>query len=370
MLDYTCIEEVEFTFANRPKEIDEDCIGKGFTSDMIIKSIKIGDKYINTHERTEIIDYKYKLVDICNAVNPENELQFGLCLALYNSQESGFEAVDKYLLSHNMAPYEFSYLLNDTKGWLVWDYQFINILRLFTMDRDLPFTILNEYKRFGKSDSVPMDWIVGNESVIEVMEKCQFDRKKIYRLNLMQSRGVFKHFNKISHDTSFNVIYSLNEIRRLIDHPYIFKPVNFYNGIPIHLVLDENPLDGEIFKKGKVFIGDEKNNNFIIAAASNYGRVKIENKIMIQEKKNDHDYDYLIIKSNQYLPDVHRIIAQIWCEKPHGKNYGELEVHHINNNGFDNRPCNLIFVDHETHSAIHTLDPKSMKIDYTNYKYI
>lgn len=48
----------------------------------------------------------------------------------------------------------------------------------------------------------------------------------------------------------FNVEYSIKDLQRLIERPLIHKPLNFYNGCPIHLVCDIENLSGEIFKEG------------------------------------------------------------------------------------------------------------------------
>ena len=166
---------------------------------------------------------------------------------------------------------------------------------------------------------------------------------------------------------SFIVEYSIDDLRNLIQFPLLFKPVNFYKGLPIHLVEDEE-IVGELFKTGDIYFKNEKITGIKIEA-SNYGRIRIDRRIRIQSSRNEEDYDYLHIP-NMELPDVHRIISFIWHTKPVGVNYDELIVHHISNNGYDNRPCNLLWVTSSEHKLIHDTPIFAKKLDFATYKYI
>lgn len=44
-------------------------------------------------------------------------------------------------------PCVYAKLLEETRGWVFWDYQFQNILKLFTVDQRLPALIPKEYRK-------------------------------------------------------------------------------------------------------------------------------------------------------------------------------------------------------------------------------
>lgn len=159
--------------------------------------------------------------------------------------------------------------------------------------------------------------------------------------------------------TTFSVAYTIGDLRRMIERPIIYKPVNFYKGVPIHLVQTTENLPGEEFKKGEV-------KPYGVFEASNFGRIKKDGKILKQYSKDEHDYDYLLADGCL----VHRIVAALWCRIPDGFAIENLEVHHINNNGYDNRPCNLLWVTKEEHREIEKGVYSSSKLDFETYKYI
>lgn len=171
---------------------------------------------------------------------------------------------------------------------------------------------------------------------------------------------------------TFNVVYSLDDLRSMIDRPMIYKPVNFYKDTPIHLTIAPD-IHGEVFIEGKVYNNENSENEYLEVFASNYGRVRIGNDIYLQETGKGDNYNYLYLKGykGDYLPAVHRIIAFIWCERPTGVSNKDLKVHHINNNGFDNRPCNLLWVTNDEHKLIEQdYLLKSKKYTYDDYRYI
>lgn len=169
------------------------------------------------------------------------------------------------------------------------------------------------------------------------------------------------------HRESFTVEYTIDELKSLLQFPLLFKPVNFYKGVPIHLVEDEH-ISGEVFKQGDIYFKNERING-IKVEASNYGRIKIDNQVRLQTSRSSKDYDYLHIPSIE-LPDAHRIIAFIWNNKPTNIGFADLIVHHINNNGYDNRPCNLLWVTYQEHKSIHTVPAFCSKYDHNSYGYV
>lgn len=56
-------------------------------------------------------------------------------------------------------------------------------------------------------------------------------------------------------------------------------------------------------------------------------------------------------KHFKYPVYVYQIVADIWLEKP--SNASGLRVHHITNNGYDNRPQNLVWVTEAEHKILH-----------------
>ncbi len=108
---------------------------------------------------------------------------------------------------------------------------------------------------------------------------------------------------------------------------------------------------------------------------SNLGRVKTpDGKLQDQEDKdgmlgylqltnwkgiqNDGSFSFAKLK----LEYVYQLVAETWLEKDEEgqKEFGNdrWEVHHITNNGYDNRPENLIWLKQRLHQAIHALKPK------------
>jgi hypothetical protein len=102
-------------------------------------------------------------------------------------------------------------------------------------------------------------------------------------------------------------------------------------------------LDGEVFKR------HPWENVFV----SNMGRIQSPLRTEILPQSSDPDptkYDYLYVKlTERHL--VYRLVAETWCERFDPELYNT--VHHISNNGYDNRASNLMWVTKEQHSLIH-----------------
>ena len=93
-------------------------------------------------------------------------------------------------------------------------------------------------------------------------------------------------------------------------------------------------------------------------SASSYGRIRLNKKDGSSEILKQYDvkgrYGYLKLQSDKkginHTEYVYTLIAYAFLGKR--KNDGK-QVHHIDNNGYNCRPDNLILVDCEQHSAIH-----------------
>jgi hypothetical protein len=138
---------------------------------------------------------------------------------------------------------------------------------------------------------------------------------------------------------------TVEELRaRIAPNPY--KPVEI-DGIPIFMNMDAQLLPNEVFKK-------HPQHNIDV---SNLGRIRHNGAILLQkpdETREDDPYGYL---KTACIPDVlesvlvYRLVAETWCDRPDPVVYNT--VHHISNNGTDNRAENLLWVTSEQHEEIH-----------------
>jgi hypothetical protein len=107
------------------------------------------------------------------------------------------------------------------------------------------------------------------------------------------------------------------------------------------------PMAGELFKKHPE----------VDVLVSNYGRVLSLDKSEIFEQVPDADparYDYLYVRvpgKRLHTELVYRLVAETWCLRPDRNLY--TVVHHISNNGYDNREQNLMWVTKSQHAMIH-----------------
>lgn len=99
--------------------------------------------------------------------------------------------------------------------------------------------------------------------------------------------------------------------------------------------------------------------------ASNYGRIKLTktNEIIKQYDENEK-FGYLKLDLEKdgvtHSEYVYTMIAWAFLGKGKTENNGK-HVHHIDNNGYDCRPENLILVNCEQHSYIHGFDCSATK---------
>jgi len=136
--------------------------------------------------------------------------------------------------------------------------------------------------------------------------------------------------------------YSIEELRSMIlvnEEGVGYSPVLSSLGKPL---FDEDCdcLHGECFR-----LDPETK-----AEGSNFGRVRVDGRILKQYPQEGKAKDWLCVDIPNYQKGVYvwRVIAGAWCQKREGSSI----VHHISNNGFDNRPANLLWVDATEHYAI------------------
>lgn len=191
MQDYTRIEQCTVKFSEASAALLQDCEGKSFNNDDVLHTIKVGESYVNTHavfgDGRNDTDYSYTFRDICIQLQPLTIYQLALCLSLFNSQYKSEEPLLKVLngKKNDSAPIEYADLLQETYGWIFWEHQFTNILRLFSLDRDEPHELLKQYKRHGWFDSpLHSHWNIHGVSLLYSMEQNMLDEKTIYRLLL------------------------------------------------------------------------------------------------------------------------------------------------------------------------------------------
>ena len=154
--------------------------------------------------------------------------------------------------------------------------------------------------------------------------------------------------------------YSLDELRQICPECHTRQEYYSNQELKVELVRKKayhakiynntaiSVFPGEIWKDLKEIAG------FTEYSVSNFGRVKFKNTIIIQEDEKDK-YGYLVLdpehtKNVTHSVHVYTMIAYGFLGKlpKDGKH-----VHHIDNNGYNCRPENLILLDSEQHSYVH-----------------
>lgn len=167
-----------------------------------------------------------------------------------------------------------------------------------------------------------------------------------------------------------NIKYSLYELRNSANNFKTNDPGNYrseiikkyskiYNCketiIPLNLMEEVYGLNCD-FKEQWVQIPDWFYPMYEIALnnyqVSNLGRIKVNDTILIQEAYKD---GYLVISNNNRVPgvnnhsvEIYKFVSAAFLGKPDGR-----DIHHINNNGYDCRPKNLILLKPREHSKAH-----------------
>ena len=127
--------------------------------------------------------------------------------------------------------------------------------------------------------------------------------------------------------------------------------------VPVYKITDIPFLPGEVFERypQNINIAYWNFRSFLskcgdIIEVSNFGRIKINN-IIQQQKEIKYGYLFIDLLNNQPY-NVYRLVAETWCPCPVEETNRHWHVHHITNNGYDNRPENLIWVNSAEHKII------------------
>jgi hypothetical protein len=180
-----------------------------------------------------------------------------------------------------------------------------------------------------------------SESKEEMLKRaCDMDRKMTCSFMDQYSDLTGKYYG-----------YSDNEIERYksllqlpnIEYPH-YEPL-IIGGIVVHECLENDLLDDEKFLENKSLL----NNNFVVLKVSNYGRVQFNNKILKPNVVGVFKHGLTVLIEGYGTKGVHRLEKETFGPI---ENMNELEVHHINNNGLDNRLENLIWVSRSDHRKI------------------
>ena len=172
-----------------------------------------------------------------------------------------------------------------------------------------------------------------------------------------------------------NMYYSIEELNGILQSYSFNKLDNSYNGQCVYKILQNNVLPGEIFRlynKSKsatqnfreAFWNTEKPKSVKIEV-SNLGRVKINDQIKPQYQ---NEYGYLYINVAPDIPyEVYRLVAETWLECPVEDTVASSDiwvVHHITDNGFDNRSSNLLWCTKDVHKTLkHKANESNCKIN-------
>jgi hypothetical protein len=133
-----------------------------------------------------------------------------------------------------------------------------------------------------------------------------------------------------------------------------------HDGKPIHLNDQSAELENEYFRdyNGDAFSGTNVEKSKI--EISNLGRVRIDGKVKPQKYDEKHKLLYIPVENDILRIYIHRLAGEVFLEKPNGF---DGQIHHIDNNEFNNNVKNLLNVTMEQHASIHLYMWENYKIE-------
>ena len=147
---------------------------------------------------------------------------------------------------------------------------------------------------------------------------------------------------------NYNVKHNA-EYRKIVKEKYEKIYNCKYENIPINLLKEVYGLD-ETFHEIWKEVPGYKDTRYIV---SNLGRIKLNGNLVLQDDENLNGYLKMTEtitgkKSDNQSTCVYKFIALAFLGDTSNK-----DIHHINNNGYDCRPENLILLDRSEHSLVH-----------------
>lgn len=160
-----------------------------------------------------------------------------------------------------------------------------------------------------------------------------------------------------SNEKNFTGKVKLTDVEFLSYYDELWEKSSHRNNYPKPEEVEKNKIAGElIYNSDEENLKNEKWEPLPSCESyqvSTLGRVKYNNKIVKQ-----YDYGkigYLRLdkeeKNVDHYVTVYTLVAKTFLQKKEGDGY---DVHHIVNNGYDNRLSNLILLTREQHNAVHS----------------
>lgn len=157
---------------------------------------------------------------------------------------------------------------------------------------------------------------------------------------------------------------SIDDLNKSLREYHFNKLDNSINGTCVYKITQNALLENEEFIPYDNFLHSTYNfREFALSAemqkikieVSNLGRIKLNDVVAHQFQGK---YGWLYVKiNNKNIYDVYRLVAETWvrCPVEDTLNYSDHNcwiVHHITDNGFDNRPQNLIWMSWNDHGKL------------------